>query len=170
MHVIWEAELLQCSGVPLPWLERCEGVGKVKRRRAPPTRLLHPTSLCLVSRGCRLWGNWRKNKVSIIHHKVAASESPNISLSISAKTLIFSAIPSLAYFLQTCRKGNALGWCWGAKQRGRLRPKAVGESPEAPAGPDRGAAPPPGRTSTSTAGSAGSASTNRATTRGLPCL
>lgn len=86
-------------------------------------------------------------------------------------------IPEMPHFLkglqnvaQTCRKGSALGSCWGAKQHGHLRPRAAGGSPATPEGQDHGAAPPPGRISTSTAGSACSASTNTATTRGSPCL
>lgn len=71
---------------------------------------------------------------------------------------------------RTCRKGSALVWCSGATQHEHLGPRALGGSPAAPAGPDHEAAAPPDHTSTSMAGSAGSASTNTATTGGSPCL
>lgn len=90
------------------------------------------------------------------------------------KKIIFQMLPEMLLSRQvggrTCRKGSAQGWCSGATRREHLRPRAVGGSPAAPAGPDHEAAAPPGHTSTSRAESAGSASTNTATTGGSPCL
>lgn len=82
-----------------------------------------------------------------------------------SQVLLFRQASGLTY-----RKESAQGWCSGAIQRERPRPRAVEGSPAAPAGLNREAAAPPGHTSTSRAGSSGSASTNTATTEGSPCL
>lgn len=197
MHVIWEAELLPCLGVRLPWLEWCKGVGAMRRRWAPPIQLWRPSSLCLASRGCHLSGNWKgseekrkrvwKNcecyQVSFQPFNSLLSNIPksnifylilitfplrNIFLffpQMLSKMLLFRQVSGL-----TCRKGSAQEWCWGATQHVRPRPRAAEGSPAAQAGLDRAAAAPPGHTSTSRAGSSGSASTNTATTKGSPCL